>query len=150
MSKFRKTWILRAIFWQKVSVKIVYARVFLSTQKLKQKDHKMEYQPLKVQEKRNSKKCVKTAHRFFFTRLFSKNMKKLIRLFLKFENLPGCILPGFRFLEKITRLTFYPAFLIFWEITRLRLPGSIILPGCILPGFCRFFKFYPAAFYPAV
>jgi len=43
MGNFRKTRILMAIFRQKVGAKIVFARVFLSTQKSKKKYQKMGY-----------------------------------------------------------------------------------------------------------
>ena len=69
MSNFRKTQILRVIFRQKVSEKIVYTRVFLSTQKSKKVDQKMGYKPQKVQEKRNSKNGVQTAQRPLFKEL---------------------------------------------------------------------------------
>ena len=54
---------------QKVSTKIVYTGVFMSTQKSKKVDQKMRYQPQKVQEKRNSKNGVKTAQRPLFKEL---------------------------------------------------------------------------------
>ena len=82
---------------------------------------------------------------FFFTRLFSEIKNKLPGKPGKFQNLPGLEIPGFTFLEKSTRLTFYPAFLIFWEITRFEVTRLENLPGCILPGFCQFLNFYPAA-----
>ena len=69
MSNFRKTRILRAIFWHKVCAKIANTRVFLSTQKSKKVDQKMGYQPQKVQEKKNSKNGVKTAQRPLFKEL---------------------------------------------------------------------------------
>ena len=85
---------------------------------------------------------------FFFTRLLRKK-KNPTRLFHEFENLPGLKIPGWRFLEKSTRLTFYPAFHDFLgnypaEVTRL-----IILPGWILGGCCPLLKIYPAAINPA-
>ena len=71
MSNFRKTRILRAIFWNKVCAKI-------STQKSKQVDQKMGYQPQKVQEKKNSKNGAKTAQRPLF--------KELWAILVKLEN----------------------------------------------------------------
>ena len=55
---------------QKVSAKIVYTGVFMSTQNFKTNfDQKMRYQPQKVQEKRNSKTGVKTPQRPLFKEL---------------------------------------------------------------------------------
>ena len=67
--QFQKNSDFKGDFQAKSEKKIVYTIVFLSTQKLKQNDQKMEYQPLKVQEKKNSKNGVKTTQRPIFKEL---------------------------------------------------------------------------------
>ena len=69
MSNFRKNRILRAILRQKVSPKIGYTSVFLSTPKSIKVDQKMGYKRLKVKKKTKSKNGVKTARRPLFMEL---------------------------------------------------------------------------------